>query len=197
MGDPGKGSPLLSHLLPGTHLSDVQSAAQTPNMHPAGADFYSGCVSISPAPAPSQGVSPLSQSSAAYTYTSGGLYDQKPISPLQSQQSTLHDLHSGRSWDVVEGSSTGLQAYCISETSSSAPVSMHGSIHARASSGWHSDRAKKNDAKLHGKGATDMRRCATSSCNVLMQAAACVLMTRSQFYESSRIHGHCRNNVAS
>lgn len=164
MADQGKLSPLLSHLLPGGDGADAQSAARTPNLRPAGADFYSGCVSISPAPVPGTGQSPLSQTSSAYTTYSnvraGPDHGQKPHTPLHQTQSMLHDVYSCGSWDAVNASSTVVPSYCISETSCSAPVSMHGSIHARPN-GWNSDKLKKGDGKLYGRGATDMRRCVT------------------------------------
>lgn len=163
MSDPSKLSPLLSHLLPGAASGDRQSAALTPNMYSAGTDFYSGCVSISPAPAPGTGLAPVTQTGAAYSFGSvgGPAPAQKPHEPLHTPQSLVHDAFSCPSWETAESRSSGVPSYCIRETSCSAPVSMHGSIHARAN-GWHSDRTKKSDIKFHDKGASDMRRWVTS-----------------------------------
>lgn len=161
MSNPGKLSPLLSHLLPGAAGGDGNSAALTPNLYPAGTDFYSGCVSISPAPAP--GLPPVTQAAAAYSYGNVSVPppEQKPQEALHTPQPMIHDVYSSRSWETAESRSSGVPSYCISETSCSAPVSMHGSIHARAN-GWNSDRTRKGDSKFHSKGASDMRRCVAS-----------------------------------
>lgn len=153
-------SPLLSHLLPAVDSGHRGSSAQTPNMYPPVADFYSGCVSISPAPAP--GLLPLPQGPHAPTHHdhqgSGSPAGTKAHEPLHSSQPMLSQMYAGNRWDGADSSGSVYPPYCISETTSNAPASMHGSIHARPHA-WQPDRSRKGEAKFHGKGATDMRRC--------------------------------------
>lgn len=156
--DEGKLSPMLNHLLPAIDAAEGGSATRTPPMFPPGADFYSACVSISPAPGP--GLLPYPRGSSAFSHDKGhgSIGSGNAHESEQASQSSLQQLYTGRRWEGVDDAASSFPAYCISETSSSAPASMHGSIHARGNA-WPSDRSRKGDSKLHGKGATDMRRC--------------------------------------